>query len=225
MKNLKIDLFLSLTVLFFQNFAFAQDIIMEPVTAGRCVAIALSKTYLSDPTKSPVQFSCVYQCGDNSGKVSQVKAIHLFHKSTDAAEMTGLVCRGVVISYEQVDGQMRGDMTAVKGFWAKISDVPEIKSWALQNQIEIPSEALREMRNKMNSQLREVQKSYSGVDFTRYPEFQEAGEILGEIASESSSGQRYLNESLARVKSQTQQKTKSENLVDLNISALGRFLL
>lgn len=216
-------LILSLSVVFFYAPIHAQTV--EPVTVARCVADWISKTYLTDPTKSPVQFSCVYRCADNSGKISEVKAIHLFHKTTDEAEMIGLVCEGARVSHERVDGKLRGDLVAVDGFWAPLSEIPEIKNWALQNKVRLPEKTLEQMKQAMILNLLKVSVAFQQVNNPQFPEFTEAGQILAEIASRSELGKSYLQQSLARIKSKTEQKTKAEHLVDLNISAHGRFLL
>ncbi len=216
---------LSFLTLFFPLSASAGGVPTEAVTEGRCVAAVLSKTYLSDVSKSPIKYSCVYNCADKEGNVVSIKAIHTFHRTTPAAEMTGLVCQGAIIQVEYINGQIGGDLSEVQGFWSRMSDIPEIKSWALANDVQIPIKARNQMRLKMNQDLVVVSSSYAKIDRVNYPEFAESAAVLKEISTGSEQGEVWLQESLGRIKSGNSTKTKTQNLIDINVFALGKFLL
>jgi hypothetical protein len=213
-----------LIVLIALKVARADGPVFDFLAPGQCITDPYSKTYV-DASANPIKYSCLYKCSDNDGKFTTIKAAHEFFKTGDFySEMVGLVCKGAEVAQKSNGVRTSWDMVAVHSFWARATELSEIRSWAISNDVKISSEAFQEMKLELRKQFLQVGFVYFRADTENFPEFREAALVLVEIGSGTEKGEALLLEYVRRIQAGEFPKSKADELIYLNINQLGRFL-
>ena len=139
----------------------AQDYPIYPAKPGECSPLEATKKYLNDPVVSlEVQFTCVYECVDSQGQTHKVKALKTFYRSASADEGRDMVCEGVIMEKRFVGSYEFWDIGAIRPFWAATSRLAELKNWAEQNPVTMPSEQKQKLWLEFQNKISPVIEAY-----------------------------------------------------------------
>lgn len=209
-------------------------IIADELMPGQCVADVESKRYLSDISKSnPIKYSCQYVCLNSHSEKMRITALHNYLKSSASDSLENLVCHGTQIIPEYHENYTSVTVRS-QAFWAPLSPAIEIRSWARENKIQIPSEAYNKLRHELNIKLLEIAKSYSLIDDKNFPQFKKAAIIFVELTTETEESEKLFHSYFQKIAKEnlqsetptpihTEPTTTEEILVLQNLKALAGF--